>query len=141
MAAILKGTGNSVYTNAPERMVGETIAELADSRIGAPVVLVNGVDVTGIVFERDIIRALAELGPALLERPVESLMTRDVLISSSEDTGRDILNYMTERRVRHFPVMENDNLSGMASIGDVVKSRLNEIMHEADSPREDILHS
>jgi CBS domain-containing protein len=141
VATILQGKGNSVYTIAPDRTVAEAVAELADRRIGALVVSANGVDVAGVVSERDIVRGLAESGPALLEQPVESLMTRDVLTCSPEDTGRGILGYMTERRIRHVPVVENDRLSGMVSICDVVKSRLDEIMHEAEALREYISHT
>ena len=141
VATILQGKGKSVHSIAPDRPVGEAVAELAERRIGALVVSADGADVAGIVSERDIVRGLAECGAALLDQPVESLMTRDVLTCSPDDTGRGILGYMTERRIRHVPVVENGRLSGMVSIGDVVKSRLDEIMHEAEALREYISHT
>lgn len=109
---------------------------LKDKRIGAVVVSSDGTGVLGILSERDIVHGLAERGTAVLESMVEDLMTSDVETCSLADTDREILALMTDRRFRHLPVVDDGALAGIISIGDVVKSRLDEIMREAEALRD-----
>jgi CBS domain-containing protein len=116
-----------------------TIASVADvltrNRIGAtPVADQNG-RLIGIISERDIIHGLAEYGDAVLGLPVERLMTRDVVTCSLEDPIVGLMEVMTNRRIRHLPVVENGRLRGIVSIGDVVKQRLAEAQFELDELR------
>ena len=96
---------------------------------------------TGILSERDIVGALAEEGGGLLTQPVSDLMSRNVTTCALGDTSHGVLEVMTERRIRHMPVVDNDELCGMVSIGDAVKARLDEVTHEADALREYISHT
>lgn len=136
VSTIIQGKGAKVHTIAPDATVADAVARLRDLRIGALVVSGDGAAIDGIVSERDIVHGLAEDGEGLLDRRVADLMTVEVVTCTPEDTGRGVLGYMTERRVRHVPVVEDGRLSGMVSIGDVVKSRLDEIMREAEALRD-----
>lgn len=136
VAKILENKGSDVYTIAPNATIEAAISALRDHGIGALVVSSNGVTVEGIVSERDFMHGLADQGAGLLSSPVSSVMTQEVLTCTRQDTSRDLLGHMTERRVRHVPVVENGVLCGMISIGDAVKSRLDEVQHEADALRE-----
>lgn len=136
VATILQSKGRDVHTVTADETVSAVVDKLARLRIGALVVSSDGRTVQGIVSERDIVRGLAEKGSDLLSEPVASLMTSRVRTCSPHETGREVLGLMTERRMRHVPVLENGELCGLVSIGDVVKSRLDEVTHEADALRE-----
>lgn len=136
VSTIIQSKGTIVYTIAPDATVADAVARLRDLRIGALVVSGGGGAIDGIVSERDIVHGLAEDGTGLLDRKVADLMTVEVVTCAPEDTGRGVLGYMTERRIRHVPVVEDGRLTGMVSIGDVVKSRLDEIMREAEALRD-----
>lgn len=136
VAKILQHKGSEVYTIAPDATIETAVSRLRDADIGALVVSRDGASVDGIVSERDFIRGLAEKGSALLRARVSEVMTRDVMTCRLTDTSQDLLSHMTERRVRHVPVIEKGALCGMISIGDAVKSRLDEVLHEADALRE-----
>ena len=133
---ILAGKGRDVLTIAPDAVIADAVKLLETHGVGAAVVSADGKTVNGILSERDIIRGLAEHGNALLERRVDELMTRDVKTCAGRDTDREILALMTERRFRHVPVVENGVLTGIVSIGDVVKSRLDGIAGEAEAMRD-----
>jgi CBS domain-containing protein len=90
----------------------------------------------GILSERDIVRAIAKDGAAVIERPVSSVMTREVVCVTPEDDIAEVMSVMTERRFRHLPVKRGDKLIGMVSIGDVVKKRVEEAEGEAQQLRE-----
>ncbi len=90
----------------------------------------------GILSERDIANAIGMSGAAVLGKTVDSLMTRDLRTCALDDTMHEVLSVMTERRFRHLPVIEDGKLCGIVSIGDVVKSRLDEITRESDAMRE-----
>ena len=133
---ILAGKGRDVMTIAPDATIADAVAMLETHRVGAAVVSTDGKTVTGILSERDIVHGLARHGGALLERRVEELMTRDVETCTGGDTDREVLALMTERRFRHLPVVEDGALAGIVSIGDVVKSRLDGILGEAEAMRD-----
>ena len=137
--AILAQKGRDVVTMEPTADLVAVVRTLADRRIGA--VLVTDLDkrVIGIVSERDIVRALAEHGPSVLRRAVETLMTRKVVPCSEADTVGEIMERMTAGKFRHLPVLEAGELVGIVSIGDVVKYRLAEVQRESEAMRDYIL--
>ena len=133
---ILAGKGRDVLTIAPDAVIADAVRLLAAKGVGAVVVSADGKKVAGILSERDIVRGLAEHGGALLDRRIDDFMTRDVETCSGRDTDQEVLALMTERRFRHVPVVEDGELVGIVSIGDVVKSRLDGIASEAEAMRD-----
>lgn len=136
VAKILENKGSDVYTIAPDATIETAVAALHEHGIGALVVSSNGTTVDGIVSERDFVHCMADRGAGVLSTRVTEVMTPDILTCSYKDTSRDLLGQMTKRRIRHVPVVENGALCGMISIGDAVKSRLAEVIHEAHALRE-----
>lgn len=114
--------------------VGDVIALLAEKRIGALPVIEAG-RVAGIFSERDVIYHLAREGAACLEREVGEVMTAPAITIEPDMQVLEALALMTRRRVRHLPVVENDTMCGFISIGDLVKSRIDEIAQEAEAMR------
>jgi CBS domain-containing protein len=126
IADVLRNKGTAVATVVPETTVRDLLAGLAEHNIGAMVVL--GPDgVAGIVSERDVVRKLHEYGADLLSRSVAEIMTTVVATCSPQDSVDDLSVLMTQRRVRHIPVLEGGRLAGIVSIGDVVKTRMEEL--------------
>jgi CBS domain-containing protein len=119
----------------PGESIATAIALLHARRIGAVLVRDERGAVQGVLSERDVVRGLSDHGAALLDQPVASLMTREVKTCAPDDSIDHIMAVMTERRVRHLPVMDDDRLVGVISIGDVVKHRLAEIESEAQDLR------
>jgi CBS domain-containing protein len=136
VAAILSTKGRDVLTISPDATILDASQILGNKKIGALVVSADGETALGIVSERDIVRGIGERGAAVLSESVDSIMTRDIRTCALEDSGHEVLSVMTERRFRHLPVIENGKLRGLVSIGDVVKSRIDEITREADAMRE-----
>jgi len=134
--AILRNKGRNVITVAPDTTVTAAVALLRRHGIGALVVSRDGRAVDGILSERDIVHALAEHAGAALDFEVARLMSRRVITGRPEDSIAEMMARMTERRIRHIPVVEGSALAGIVSIGDVVKSRLDEVESEASSMRE-----
>ncbi|HKA84665.1 MAG TPA: CBS domain-containing protein [Acidimicrobiales bacterium] len=131
---ILYAKGHDVATIDPDASVAEAVALLREHNVGALVVVDAESRIAGILSERDIVRALAEetIGhTAILERQVSDLMTRDVATCGSRSTANELMRIMTDRRIRHVPVIDEDSLNGIVSIGDVVKSRIEELETEA----------
>jgi CBS domain-containing protein len=127
IAQILAGKGRDVISTRPEATIDEVAHLLNDKRIGAVVVLEAGRQLCGIISERDLARGLARHGAALLQMQVADLMTRGVVTCAPEDDLQTLMQRMTEGRFRHLPVVKDGNLSGIISIGDVVKHRLQEL--------------
>jgi CBS domain-containing protein len=135
--AILAGKGREVRTIKPETMVAEAVRRMRQEAIGALVVSDDGVKVSGIVSDRGILHAIADRGVEVMNDRVGSVMTRQVVTCTARDRVSAIMAIMTERRIRHIPVLgESGRLCGIISIGDVVKHRLDEIEREADAMRE-----
>jgi CBS domain-containing protein len=132
---ILRTKGSGVATIRPDATVGAAVKELIDRNIGALVVSNDGDGVDGIISERDIVHGLAEHGAALLSLNVAEMMTRRVVTCDLSDSVDQLMAEMTNRRIRHFPVVQDGRLRGIVSIGDVVKSRLDEVEYEARSLR------
>ena len=134
--SILSRKGNDVVTADPNASLGEIVKTLAARRIGA--VVVTGADrrIVGILSERDVVRVLAEKGPAVLETPIGEIMTRKVTTCSARDTVSELMERMTEGKFRHLPVVEQGRLTGIISIGDIVKSRVREMEQESNALRD-----
>lgn len=133
---ILKNKGTAVETVRPDATIGDATDRLRSKRIGALVVSANGTTVNGILSERDIVTGLANYGASLLDRRVDSHMTKDVKTCSMEDSVNSVMELMTDRRIRHVPVIQDGLLAGIVSIGDAVKNRLHELENEASSLRD-----
>jgi len=129
IADVLRNKGASVATITPETSVSALLTELSVHNIGAMVV-VSPDGLVGIVSERDIVRALHEQGAEILRQPVAQIMTTMVATCTPTDSVDSLTALMTTNRVRHIPVMENDRLVGIVSIGDVVKNRMDELVTE-----------
>ena len=122
---------HDVVTVKPDATVRELLGMLAEHNIGALVVSADGSSVDGIVSERDVVRRL--LGDeSLLDAAVSTIMSADVHTCEKDATVNELMSVMTERRFRHIPVVENGKLTGIVSIGDVVKSRMSELEFERD---------
>jgi CBS domain-containing protein len=132
---ILRNKGRSVAMIHSAATIERAVALLRARGIGALVVSDDGEGVDGIISERDIVDALAQYGSDLLQLRVDEIMSRPAITCSPDDSVAELMAEMTERRIRHFPVMRNNRLCGIVSIGDLVKSRLDEIEYEAHSLR------
>lgn len=129
---LLRRKGNLVVTVKPEQSVTDLLNLLAEHKVGALVVSSDGNVVEGIVSERDVVRRLQEFGPELLRAPVRDIMTEQVHVCPPETSLDDLMRVMTTGRFRHVPVIANDRLVGIISIGDVVKHRIDELQSERD---------
>jgi CBS domain-containing protein len=127
---LLATKGREVATISQERSVNDAIALLKERGIGALVVTGATPPLVGIFSERDVVRALATNGANTLQQKVAELMSTTVSICSESTELNDLMTMMTDRRIRHVPVVEEDRLVGMISIGDVVKARLEELEHD-----------
>lgn len=134
VAEIIRGKGDAVYTIAPDINLSDACAELQRYRVGALVVC-DGDRVVGILSERDVVRAVAERGAAGLAAPVSEHMTSKVVFAQPNETVAILMERMTDRRIRHLPVMRDERLAGVISIGDVVKCHIAEAAQEAESLR------
>jgi CBS domain-containing protein len=135
----LKRKGSGVVTMRSDSTIDTVVRRMRLERIGAVIISPDGKSVVGILSERDILHALAEHGTALLALKAEDLMTREVVACSREDTLQSVMVKMTQRRIRHLPVVEQGQLAGIVSIGDAVKSRLEEVELEANVLRDSYL--
>ena len=133
---ILRDKGRDVLAIAPDATLAEAARVLTKNRIGALIVRAEGHVLAGILSERDIVRALAEQGVAALALSVAACMTTDVAVCQENDTIEEIMETMTQCRFRHMPVVEDDNIVGIVSIGDVVKTRIAETLWEAQALKE-----
>jgi CBS domain-containing protein len=123
---ILRHKGDAVWTIGRTEPVTALLRALAEHNVGA-LLVVEGSDVVGIVSERDIVRHVAERGAAVLDSSVAEIMTAPVVSCSSHDSVDSIAETMTQRRVRHMPVIDDGVLAGVVSIGDVVSSRMRQL--------------
>lgn len=133
---ILERKGNAVTTIPTGATIGEAARTLAEARIGAIVVSDDGNTINGILSERDIVRVIGMEGPGALTRPVTEAMTANVITCKPDDRINVLMSMMTQRRIRHLPVTENGKMTGLISIGDVVKERMDEIESDAAAMRD-----
>lgn len=128
---VLESKGSTtVITIAPDATVRNLVDLLAEHNIGAVVVSEDGAVPAGIVSERDVVRRVTDKG--LMDQPVSEIMTSEVQVCEPVDLLDDLMVMMTERRIRHIPVIENGSLIGLVSIGDAVKVRMRELEFERD---------
>jgi CBS domain-containing protein len=130
ISRILDDKGTFVATVSPDDTVLTLCETLNQYKIGAVVVSADGSSVDGIASERDVIRNLAENGPSILEGPVSSIMTEAVACAELDNNTDDLMLTMTERRIRHVPVLQDDALAGIVSIGDVVRVTVAQLQDE-----------
>ncbi len=136
IAAILRDKGSAVVSVGVHDDLGTVARTLSEQRIGAVLVRDAGGDVLGIVSERDIVRAMASHGAGAVALPAAQIMTRSLHTVTPRSQCTEALALMTDRRVRHLPVLAEDgSLAGMVSIGDLVKARIAEAEHEAEELR------
>jgi len=133
---ILSLKGREVATIEPSRSLSEAARVLAERRIGALLIVDGDRPVTGIISERDIVRAVAMHGAEALDEPVSRFMTEKVVTCTGETSINDVMELMTQQKFRHIPVVESGRLSGIVSIGDVVKLRLEEVEAETQAIKE-----
>ncbi len=129
---VLQKKGSDVWYVTPTTTTLDALKMLAEKDVGA-LLVIDQQKVAGIISERDIVREIAELGDCRLNAPVETMMTKDVIAVTPDKTLEDCMAVMTANRIRHLPVVENDRLIGIISIGDVVKSLIED--------REDLIHN
>jgi CBS domain-containing protein len=127
VADVLRTKGSEVATVPPELSVTGLLEDLARHNVGALVVVDGTGALAGIVSERDVVRRLDERGSALLTAPVAEIMTSPVVTCEPGDAVDELAEIMTERRIRHMPVLSDGELVGIVSIGDVVKSRIRQL--------------
>jgi CBS domain-containing protein len=137
--AILDLKGRDVTTVTPDKTLAEAASLLSQHKIGALVVTGAEHRVTGILSERDIVKAVSAGGAAALEEKISARMTREVVTCGPHDTMAELMGRMTAGRFRHVPVVENGRLVGIISIGDVVKHRLAEMERESSALRDYIM--
>ena len=136
VARILATKGRDVVTTQPHRTLSEVAKMLIDKGIGAVVVTGTNGEVLGIISERDIVRAIARQGAAALDHAVSRHMTAKVITTRERATLNSLMETMTAGRFRHVPVVENDRLVGLVSIGDVVKHHVADIETEQRALKE-----
>lgn len=132
VAEILRNKGSSVVTIETTSTITELLARLAGHNVGALVVTGEQGGLAGIVSERDVVRRLHERGPELLAARVAEIMTADVVTCSPDDSVESLTVTMTQRRVRHVPVVSGGQLVGLVSIGDAVKSRISQLEQDSE---------
>ena len=135
VATMLSEKGREVITTSAAASIAGAIDRLAKHKIGALVVVDGKDNIAGIISERDIVRAIAEQGERVLSSALSTVMTRTVVTCSESETINDVMTRMTRGRFRHLPVVEDGHLTGIISIGDVVKARIEQVEREAEDMR------
>lgn len=134
--SILSTKGSDVFSVATSATIAELVEMLAKHNIGAVLVVDDEGRAIGIISERDVVRQLARSSEGIMSKPVSALMTKALKTCKPTDTLDTVMSIMTRGRFRHLPVMENDRLVGIISIGDVVKRKIEEAEHESEALRE-----
>jgi CBS domain-containing protein len=132
VSQILREKGDLVFTISPHETVAQAAAMLHERKVGAMVVVDDRDAVVGILSERDVVRVVARHGPEGLGSPVASCMTGKVIFAAPEESVDALLGRMTDRRIRHLPVVKGGRLCGIVSIGDLVKRKIAETQAEAE---------
>ena len=134
--SILATKGGDVVSIEPTATLETAVHKLAEHRIGALLVLGPDNRVVGILSERDVVRVMAERGAGVLAEPLSKVMTRKVVTCTQADTVASLMELMTTGKFRHVPVVEQERVLGVVSIGDIVKYRLREIEEESTALRD-----
>ena len=136
VATILKQKGRGVFTTTSDKSLLDIAKLLSQHGTGCIVIVGDDDKIAGIVSERDLLRAIGQAGPKVLEQPVSDFMTKTVITAREADTVDQLMAEMTLRQFRHMPVVERDRLIGLVSIGDLVKIQISQIEMEAAATRE-----
>jgi CBS domain-containing protein len=136
VATILKSKGSSVVTSMANKSLLDIAQLLTQHSIGCIVIVEDDDKIAGIVSERDLMRAISQAGPKVLDRPVSDFMTKNVVTAREADTSERLMSEMTVHRFRHMPVVETGKLIGVISIGDLVKLHIADVEMEATATRE-----
>ncbi|MEM8786214.1 MAG: CBS domain-containing protein [Pseudomonadota bacterium] len=136
VSTVLKDKGSAVYTARSGQSLEDVAKLLAEKRIGAVVVTNQFGEIDGILSERDIVRAMAVAGGAVINQPASDFMTKSVFTCSPDETVDDLMELMTSRRIRHVPVVDGRRLIGLISIGDVVKHKIAKAEMEFEAMRQ-----
>jgi len=139
VSVIVANKGRVVVSIEPNASLADAVRLLAQKRIGAAVILGADRRLAGIISERDIVRVLAERGAAVLDEPVSRTMTRKVESCNENETVAQIMERMTQGKFRHMPVVDQGQVVGVVSIGDIVKHRLHEMERESTAMRDYIM--
>jgi CBS domain-containing protein len=139
LAELIKGKHSDIVKISASSKIAEAANSMTQNRIGALLVEDDAGAIVGILSERDIVRGMGPHGADLHDVEVFELMTRDVIRCSSQDTVNEAMAMMTDRRIRHLPVFDDDELVGFISIGDLVKCRIMEVQGEAEALRQYIM--
>ena len=135
VAAILSGKGHETITARSDALLGDICETLAKNKIGAVVVCSGDNSIEGIISERDIVRVVGTQGASALNLPVSSVMTKEVVTCSEDNSVNEVMARMTQGRFRHMPVVKDGKLTGVISIGDVVKFKIAQVELEAEQMR------
>ena len=136
LAELVKGKQKDIVKIRASSKIADAANTMTQSKIGALLVEDDAGAIAGILSERDIVRGMSPHGADLHDVEVAELMTRDLIRCSSDDTVNEAMAMMTDRRIRHLPVFDNDELVGFISIGDLVKCRIMEVQSEAEALRQ-----
>ena len=129
---VLGRKGSLVATVRPTTTINSALDKLAEHNIGALIVTDADGEIVGIVSERDIVRALPQRGPEVLDAEVSEIMTSPLVTANPHTDVVDAMRSMTDKRVRHLPVLDDGELVGIVSIGDIVKNRIDELQAATD---------
>lgn len=135
VAAILSGKGHETITAQSDALLSEICETLAKHKIGAVVVCNGDKEIEGIISERDIVRVIGTQGPSALQLPVSGIMTKNVVTCTEDNNINEVMARMTQGRFRHMPVVKDGKLTGVISIGDVVKFKIAQVELEAEQMR------
>ena len=139
LAELIKGKQNDIVRIRANSNIADAANMMASNKIGALLVEDDAGAIAGILSERDIVRGMGPHGADLHDVEVSELMTQDLIHCSSQDTVNEAMAMMTDRRIRHLPVFDDDELVGFISIGDLVKCRIMEVQGEAEALRQYIM--
>jgi len=136
LAELIRGKGQEIVKIGSDKSIAEAALALTENKIGALLVEGQAGEIAGILSERDIVGGMAPHGADLHDVAVSELMTRDIIRCSPGDTVNEAMAMMTDRRIRHLPVFDGEQLVGFISIGDLVKCRIMEVQSEAEALRQ-----
>ena len=136
---VLRNKGSEVYRLKTDNSIAEAATKLTEKKIGALLVEDNDGQIVGILSERDIVGGMGPHGADLHDVPISELMTTNLIKCTSQDTVLQAMAMMTDRRIRHLPVFDGDDLVGVISIGDLVKCRISEVQAESEALRQYIV--
>lgn len=131
--SIIEDKGGHVHAVTPDTVVADVAALLRDQRIGSVLVLDKNRSIAGVLSERDIVRGIAEMGAVVLDQPAAGIMTTDVITAGPDDNMMSVMGCMSQRRIRHLPVVEDDQVLGLISIGDVIQARISELEGQSET--------